>query len=71
MPSTALRGPLRAGTVVVTVSRVNWSGKDRPADVRIDSEPLNGTSTQAAHIVIHARENHVLKIVVPPPPFRS
>jgi hypothetical protein len=63
-------GPKRAGTVVVTVSRVNWRGKDRPADVRIDAEPLNGASTQAAHIVIHSGENHVLKIAVPPPPFQ-
>ena len=46
------------------------AGDEVPADVRIDSEPLNGTSTQAAHIVIHSRENHVLQINVPPPPFQ-
>jgi len=63
-------GPRRPGTVTVTVSRVNWRGKDRPADVRIDAEALNGPSTQAAHIVIHSGENHVLQIAVPPPPFQ-
>jgi hypothetical protein len=63
-------GPPRAGTVLVTVSRVNWRGQDKPADVRIDSGPLNGTGEQRAHIVIHSGEDHQLVIPVPPPPFQ-
>lgn len=63
-------GPPHAGTVLVTVSRVNWRGQDKPADVRIDSGPLNGTGEQRAHIVIHSGEDHQLVIPVPPPPFQ-
>jgi hypothetical protein len=63
-------GPPKPGTVLVVVSRVAWGGQDKPADVRIDSEPLNGTATQAAHIVIHAGKEYKLVIPVPPPPFQ-
>jgi hypothetical protein len=63
-------GPPKPGTVRVVISRLNWGGQDRPADVRIDSEPLNGASTQAAHIVIHAGKEYKLDIPVPPPPFQ-
>lgn len=63
-------GPPRAGTVLVVVSRVNWGGQDRPAEVRIDSEPLNGASAQAAYIVIHAGKEYKLEIPVPQPPFQ-
>ena len=63
-------GPAKAGTVLVDLSRVNWRGQDRPGEVRIDSEPLNGASTQRADIVIHSGEDHKLVIPVPPPPFQ-
>jgi hypothetical protein len=63
-------GPKKPGTVLVTVSRLNWRGQDKPADVRVDSEPLNGAATQAAHIVIHAGKEYKLEIPVPPPPFQ-
>jgi hypothetical protein len=63
-------GPAKPGTVLVDVSRVNWRGQDRPADVRIDSGPLNGTGQQQAHIVIHSGQDRKLVIPVPPPPFQ-
>ena len=63
-------GSPHAGSVLVTVSRVNWRGQDKPADVRIDSGPLNGTGEQRAHVVIHSGEDHQLVIPVPPPPFQ-
>jgi hypothetical protein len=63
-------GPKRPGIVIVKISRVAWGGQDKPADVRVDSEPLNGAATQAAHIVIHAGKEYVLRIPVPPPPFQ-
>jgi hypothetical protein len=63
-------GPPKPGTVHVVVSRVNWGGHDKPADVRVDSGPLNGTGEQRAHIVIHAGKEYSLEIPVPPPPFQ-
>jgi hypothetical protein len=63
-------GPPRPGTVTVVVSRVAWGGQDKPADVRIDSGPLNATGEQRAHIVIHAGKEETLEIPVPAPPFQ-
>jgi hypothetical protein len=63
-------GPPTPGTVEVVVSRLNWGGQDKPADVRVDSGPLNATGEQRAHIVIHAGKEYKLEIPVPAPPFQ-
>jgi hypothetical protein len=62
-------GAARPGVVLLTVSRAGWEGPSKRAQVVVSAKPIGGEPFAERITSIDSREERLVRIAVPPPPF--
>jgi hypothetical protein len=58
-----------SATLALTVSRTNWGGPSKPAQVLVTASPLGGAPTAERRTTIDSRQQRIVEVPVPAPPF--